>query len=256
MFHCRTDELATYTTAFPLTENPISEGGRWLNGQTNGLDWKDMQTTPGLAFGPVNFATSHYDDATAVLSGSWSPDHRVECVVKSLNQVNGTTDFEEAEIRLRTRIGVENGAGYIKGYEVNWACFHNGQQYHQIGYWYGPIGVLGGCALGCAFAAVPNSINSAGNGMTSAFGFNGLYDGDTVGAQIVGNRITTWIIGGPNSVLPGPGMKQVLQDFNDTGGSDGGAYFKSGSPGIGHWYHSTAGVVSDFGMTSMQVRQF
>lgn len=37
----------TYSTAFPLTENPISQGGIFLTGATDGLDWTDIQTTPG-----------------------------------------------------------------------------------------------------------------------------------------------------------------------------------------------------------------
>ena len=40
----------TYTTNFPLMENPISEGGNWVNGQAVGLDWTDIRTTPGFAF--------------------------------------------------------------------------------------------------------------------------------------------------------------------------------------------------------------
>src|SRR5438046_7973905 len=32
----------SYTTNFPLTENPISEGGNWINGLTNGIDWSDV----------------------------------------------------------------------------------------------------------------------------------------------------------------------------------------------------------------------
>src|ERR1700730_104316 len=40
-----------YTTAFSRAENPISEGGKWLNGRTDGLDWTDVRTTPGFAFG-------------------------------------------------------------------------------------------------------------------------------------------------------------------------------------------------------------
>src|SRR5690349_19703043 len=35
----------TYTTTFPLTENPISEGGRWNSGGAVGLDWHDVSTT-------------------------------------------------------------------------------------------------------------------------------------------------------------------------------------------------------------------
>src|SRR5260221_14050462 len=40
-----------YTTTFSRAENPISEGGKWRNGQTDGLDWTDVRTTPGFAFG-------------------------------------------------------------------------------------------------------------------------------------------------------------------------------------------------------------
>jgi hypothetical protein len=37
-----------YTTNFPLTENPISEGGRWINGGAVGLDWTNVSTKAGL----------------------------------------------------------------------------------------------------------------------------------------------------------------------------------------------------------------
>jgi len=40
-----------YATTFSRAENPISEGGQWLNGQTDGIDWTDIRTTPGFAFG-------------------------------------------------------------------------------------------------------------------------------------------------------------------------------------------------------------
>src|SRR5687767_4542511 len=38
----------TYSTTFPLAENPISEGGRWFN---NGTLWTKVRTENGLAFG-------------------------------------------------------------------------------------------------------------------------------------------------------------------------------------------------------------
>src|SRR5262245_11556871 len=40
-----------YTTTLPLAEDPISEGGRWINGGTVGLDWTNVATSPGLATG-------------------------------------------------------------------------------------------------------------------------------------------------------------------------------------------------------------
>ncbi len=49
----------TYSTTFDLTENPISEGGRWFN---TGTLWTKVRTENGLAFGtngPLNtYATS------------------------------------------------------------------------------------------------------------------------------------------------------------------------------------------------------
>ena len=58
-----------YSTSFTGTENPISEGGKWLNGATNGLDWCDVQKTPGLAFG-VGSCSTNFSDPTAVLTNS------------------------------------------------------------------------------------------------------------------------------------------------------------------------------------------
>src|SRR5262252_1248375 len=31
--------VKSYSTHFPLNEDPISEGGRWLNGAKDGIDW-------------------------------------------------------------------------------------------------------------------------------------------------------------------------------------------------------------------------
>jgi len=60
----------TYTTNFPLSEDPISEGSNWINGGTHADStlWGNVQTTPGLAFG-VNEPT-RFGDPTAVLSGN------------------------------------------------------------------------------------------------------------------------------------------------------------------------------------------
>ena len=35
----------TYSTSFGLTENPISEGGVWINGAVTGVDWNNVQTS-------------------------------------------------------------------------------------------------------------------------------------------------------------------------------------------------------------------
>src|SRR5579862_7646687 len=41
----------TYTTRFRHTEDPISESSNWLNGRTDGLDWANVRTKSGLAYG-------------------------------------------------------------------------------------------------------------------------------------------------------------------------------------------------------------
>ena len=37
-----TTGVHTYNTNFPGIESPISEGGNWINGGTNGIDWTDV----------------------------------------------------------------------------------------------------------------------------------------------------------------------------------------------------------------------
>jgi len=220
----------TYTTNFPATENPISEGGNWRNGQREGIDWKDIRTIPGLAYGTQGGTPPPYDDSTSVVGGTWGPDQTVEATVKTVNQ-NGSIN-QEVEIRLRTSINARS----LTGYEILFKVTHDGSQYHQIMHWFGPLGT-GTCTYGCAFNPVPGSRD-----MRSGDGFAGIYDGDTVGASIIGNRIRTWVIHN--------GVKQMLQDINDTSGSGGGARFTSGSPGMGFWLRGPASTIADYGFTS------
>jgi hypothetical protein len=76
----------TYTTSFPLTENPISESAHWINGGTTGIDWGNVQTTPGLAHGAVVSGGPPYNDSTAVLSGTWGSEQTAEATVHTVNR--------------------------------------------------------------------------------------------------------------------------------------------------------------------------
>src|ERR1700704_5961227 len=69
----------SYQTDFPATENPISEGGRWINGGLLGLDWTNVSTTPGLAIG--HQVGANFTDATALLAGAWGPDQMATATV-------------------------------------------------------------------------------------------------------------------------------------------------------------------------------
>src|SRR5437773_2102550 len=182
--------ISSYTTNFPLTENPIFEGGHWINGLTNGIDWSDVQTIPGKAFGTQTGIGPNYADSTALLTGSWGPTQTVQAVVYIL--AADSTTFEEVELRLRSSLSPHS----CTGYEVNFSVKPN-NPYCQIVRWNGPLGDF--------------TLLDARN--------VGVVNGDVVQATIVGSTITCYING---AVIFGvtdstyssgnPGMGFYLQD--------------------------------------------
>ena len=153
----------TYSTNFPLTENPISENGYWLNGATVGLDWLNVRTTPGKAFGTG--VARHYNDSTALLAGTWASDQSAEATVYTIED---SSVFEEVELRLRSSISAHN----CSGYEINFSV-KAGRPYCQIGFWNGPLGDFE--TIGTREIGVRN--------------------GDTVKATAIGSVITAYING-------------------------------------------------------------
>jgi hypothetical protein len=155
----------TYTTNFPLTENPISEGGHWINGLTNGLDWADVQTTPGKAFGTQTGLGPDFADSTALLTGTWGADQTAQATVY-ITFEDGTHDTEEVELRLRSSLSPHN----CTGYEINFSVLPQ-RLYCQIVRWNGPLGDF-----------------------TFLFTGNvGVVNGDVVKATAIGNTITMYI---------------------------------------------------------------
>jgi chitodextrinase len=194
----------SYTTTFPLTENPISEGGWWINGATVGLDWTNVYSAPGLAIG-LQSGENGYDDATAVLSGTWGADQTAEATVFTANQDDSI--FEEVELRLRTTIS----AHQITGYEINFGLRTGESAYAQIVRWNGAWGDF--------------TLLDANGGSQYA-----LQTGDVVKATIVGNVITAYINGVP-----------VLQVTDDTftSGSPGIGFYLEGATGVNGDYGFT-----------------
>lgn len=214
-----------YYTDFPIVET-LSEGGIWT--APNGIGGRTNMSVsaPGVIWSPRNFLdNTTYDDGFGMLAGVWPADQFFEFQVRSTNQL-ADPNFCEIEGQLRCAVT----ATQVSGYEINWRVNHDNTQYHEIVYWYGPTGLAGSCADGCSFHAIVH--------MTVGDGFVGVFDGDILGASIVGNRIRTWQIHN--------GAKQILQDIRDTGGAGGGALFTSGNPGLGHWHHGAGGAPSDF----------
>ena len=158
----------SYSTAFPLTENPISEGGNWINGQTDGLDWHDMSTTPGLAIG--HQSGSSYTDGTALLTGTWGPNQTVEAVVHAVNPKDSC--YQEVEMRLRSTLTPHS----CTGYEISFKATKTSGAYLIIVRWNGPLG---------DFTYLVNTSGAQ----------YGVTEGDVVKATIVGNVITAYLNG-------------------------------------------------------------
>jgi hypothetical protein len=157
-----------YSTTFPLTENPISEGGNWINGKAVGLDWANVRTTPGLAFG-TQTGSAGYNDSIAILAGTWSSNQTATATVHTVNQQSGNT-FEEVELLLRFSISAHSATGY----EVLFACRPpgDGARYVQIVRWNGPLGDWT---------------------LLDARAGPGIVDADRIKATIVGDTITLYV---------------------------------------------------------------
>ena len=188
-----------FTTKFSVTEDPISEGGKWTNGKTDGVDWSDVAATPGLAFGTQVPPTGPpYNDSVAILKGSWGANQTATATVHTVNQQGGDT-YEEVELWLRGTVLPHS----ITGYEINFRCLTGSGTYAGITYWNGPLNDFG------SLAATQGP---------------GLNNGDVVSANIVGNTITVSING-----------VQVLQAQDPSNrfptGSPGMGFYYQGSAG-------------------------
>lgn len=148
-----------FSTAFPATENPLSQGGIWTNGGTTGLDWTDVQTTAALAFATqVPHTSPPFNDSIACLSG-YGPDQW--CLAKISNPGNAAS-FREVELHLRQTIGAHSAVSYEIDITTAFGL--------QIVKWNGPVN---------SFTAIASNITT--NVTTN--------DGDIWYAQIQGSTI-------------------------------------------------------------------
>jgi hypothetical protein len=201
----------SYKTNFEVDENPMSEGGMWLNGKKDGIDWADVITKNGGAYGSVtrmavaerrveqgnldpssgegSVPEGDYDDPTAVLTGSWGKNQHAKGKVFSKNPTEEY--FQEVEIRLRSTISPHS----CTGYEVFWRCLKTENGYAEIVRWNGKVG---------DFTSLKKLIGAQ----------YGVKDGDEVAATIDGKVLKGFING-----------VEVISATDDV--------FDSGSPGIG-----------------------
>jgi hypothetical protein len=207
----RTVFAASYTTNFPGTENPISEGGAWINGKTTGVAWQNVKTTTGFAQLTVG-NPSAYDDSTAILAGTWGADQYVRAVVKRPNiDANYTQEFE---IRLRSTMTANSS----RGYEVLLTGSGAHAASAQIVRWNGAPGDF----------TVLTTSGPGGN----------VTDGDILEAQMVGTTITVKING-----------RQVLTATDSTysNGSPGMGFFTRNPSPPAHGFSSYTASNSPIG---------
>jgi hypothetical protein len=200
----------TYTTTFPLTENPISESGMWINGGTVGLDWCNVQTnggSPGLAYG-TETGSINYNDSTALLTGTWGPNQTVTATVYTT--ITGNSNYEEVELRVRSSLSAHNCTGYEINFSVN-----PSNPYVQIVRWNGAFG---------SFT------------LLNATGSYGAKNGDVIKATANGNTITAYLNG--TAVL-------TATDSTYPTGSPGMGFYLQGGSGINRNYGFTNFTASD-----------
>lgn len=192
------------STNFSATENPLSEGGKWINGKAAGLDWLNVQTTSGKAFASAFVGgVSDYNDNIAVLTGTFTADQFAQGTV---SRVAGYSPRASHEVELLLRFSIF--AHDAHGYEVLWA--HTGEI--NVVRWNGPLG---------------NYTPLAGEGGVAV---GAAVDGDVLRAEISGNVIRVWK----------NGSLVLAVDVRNQGGT----VWSSGQPGLGFWPRSGATLES------------
>ncbi len=160
--------VRSYTTRFQVDEDPISEDGTWINGGKDGIDWCNVITKNGVAYGAVSQGA--YTDPTALLAGTWGKNQTVKARVFSRNQTKKY--YQEVEIRLRSTLTPHR----CTGYEVFWRCLKTQKAYVEIVRWNGKLG---------EWTSLKKHTGAQ----------YGVKDGDLVEATISGNVIKGYVNG-------------------------------------------------------------
>jgi hypothetical protein len=164
----------SYSTVFPAAENPISQGGSWFNGAADGLDWCNVRTSIGYAWG-VGPCPAGFADPTAILKGAWGPDQTVQATARITK--TQASSYQEIELRLRTTVRPHS----ISGYEVNFGVSH---AYLEIVRWNGPLAGFTYLGSKCAYPSVCGRVT----------GFT-IHNGDVAKANISGSTISVYVNG-------------------------------------------------------------
>lgn len=111
-------QAGTFTTAFPATENPISQGGIWLNGLTDGLDWNDIQTVAGHAYSAAfDTASGGVSDGICNLKRSFLACTRKQFSAGTVFRAVGYNPNVAHEIAVYVNMTIDPAGHSVTGYE-------------------------------------------------------------------------------------------------------------------------------------------
>ena len=170
----------SYSTIFNYTENPLSDGGNWINGKATGRDWLDVNVTPGFAH--ANPITASETDPTAVLAGVWAPNQTAQARIV-VNTIPAGID--EIELRLNTTITADSITGYELDFQTSGLV--------TIVRWEGAIGIY---TIIQAAAGLPGGVLKTDD-VLKATNVNGLITCYVNGVQVAQVTDTTYIDGSP-----------------------------------------------------------
>ncbi|MEQ1504041.1 MAG: hypothetical protein ABMB14_17495 [Myxococcota bacterium] len=186
-------------STFDATEDPISDGGLWgQQGGLSGLDWTNVRSAGGIAFG-TQTGFDGYDDSIALLTG-FGADQRVSAVVRSDGARSPATGTHEVELILRGSYTPQ----FQTLYECNLGYAGDAGWYAQIVVLDGPIGTFRDITIG----------------LTSSLE---IHDGDLFTAEIVGDTIRTYVNGEPVA---------MAVDGSITSGQPGIGFFWRGTENV------------------------
>jgi len=210
-----------FSTDFTSTENPISEGGIWLNGAADGLLWHNMQTGSGNAYASsfMGVGADRYSDDLAILKPSYIsfPANQYAEATLYRNGSYASPDGHEIELLLRFSISSNDAHGY----EIIFGC-SSPDKYMAIVRWNGGLGDY-------------TALYDPGAGSVA------MNDGDVFRAEIIGNILSVYRNG---SLISGASVD--ITGFP-------GSVWNSGQPGMGSWPIPGAGtVLADLGWKSFR----
>lgn len=212
----------SYATAFPATENPLTEDGLWDGGATVGLDWCDFRTTTNKAFGTQtegshgNGQPGGYNDSIALRrnrSGRiWSPNQDVRGRI-FITSRSGWTGFHEVELWTRATMRANSVTAYEGIFSVV-----GGTTYYEIVKWNGPL------------ADDPTDFD-----FLNSANATGVEDGTYVRFTAIGSSLALYT---STDGLSWGAAKVTATDSS----------YATGLPGFGHWTNG-AGNPNTYGLT-------